>query len=900
MKRNMFFLLGMLSLSTLLAKNIEGNGPKRFGFFSGQVKDDFTGADLPAFITLMKSDSAVVDTMTATFASEFDDAGYYFADKPIEKGIYIVKASLDGYDDVCVEKNIRFVARNIGFVFPLIKMHRRMDSYMHELNEVKVTGTLVKLVHKGDTLIYNAQAFKVPEGSMLDGLIRQLPGAELKTNGDILVNGRKIDNLTLNGDDFFKGNNSVMLQNLPYYTVNQVKVYNKKTERSIKVGHDIEPREYTMDIVLKKEYNRGYLTNLQAGAGTHSRYSGRAFMLGYDDLSRIAFYGNTNNLNQNPSPGDQGDWTPEDMGDGENSIKKIGLDVKTRDKEEKLENHLTSDFSWKKSKVKSERYAQQFVQSGDIYSEQINDLTNRSMSWNLHNEMTLKKNLTWDFNTGYLTKSVDELSKDSTFTLESKINSTSSNVWNKYRSYSISTKLDYYLPLSWGDGVGLNAHGGYGTERVEDWSDKNIHYYRAATNNNQLLTGNNPRSNYNFGGGINYSLSFAQGWNVTPSVSFEQILHCYSSEYQENEHTHPSSYTSDLLARTSNSSLSLIYLKDQGKVIWNSTISMSRKYENFKTYAQNDNSEHSRHTWLPSATSSFVYQGDVCFYGTYNFIVSAPQMRMMYGPVSTIDPMVTVYRADGLRNSVTNSFNGNMNHDFKWHNLNLAGNLSWKSTHGKVSYMKATDLSTGHYEYMPGNVDGNWDYSFSVYANMNLDKQGLFNLTSNTAHQYIHDVDFDISTTGLSDQLSKVNHNAISQLLKLTYKKNEFQLGINGSVMADHITSNRHDFNKFTYYKFNYGFNLYTPLPWKFNLTTDFSVYSKRGYSVESMNKDDLVWNASLSHFLFKKKLNVSLEAYDLLHQLSKDRLVVNSQGRTEIHVNTIPSYFMLKFQYVL
>ena len=83
MKRNMFFLLGMLSLSTLLAKNIEGNGPKRFGFFSGQVKDDFTGADLPAFITLMKSDSAVVDTMTATFASEFDDAGYYFADKPI-------------------------------------------------------------------------------------------------------------------------------------------------------------------------------------------------------------------------------------------------------------------------------------------------------------------------------------------------------------------------------------------------------------------------------------------------------------------------------------------------------------------------------------------------------------------------------------------------------------------------------------------------------------------------------------------------------------------------------------------------------------------------------------------------------------------------------------------------
>ena len=182
--------------------------------------------------------------------------------------------------------------------------------------------------------------------------------------------------------------------------------------------------------------------------------------------------------------------------------------------------------------------------------------------------------------------------------------------------------------------------------------------------------------------------------------------------------------------------------------------------------------------------------------------------------------------------------------------------------------------------------------------NMNLDKQGLFNLSSTTTHQYIHDVDFDISTDGLNDQLSKVNNNAIKETLKLTYKKHDFLIGLNGSILANHISSNRNDFNNFTYYHFNYGVNIYTPLWWKWNLNTDFSIYSKRGYAVKTMNTNDMIWNASLSRSLFKKKLTVSLEAYDLLHQLSKNRLTVNSQGRTEIRVNTIPNYYMLKLQY--
>ena len=110
------------------------------------------------------------------------------------------------------------------------------------------TGTKVKLAYRGDTLVFNASAFNVPDGSMLDALIRQMPGAEMKSNGDIYVNGKKIDYLLLNGKDFFKGKNQVMLDNLPYYTVKELKVYDRSSEKSRLMGKEMEKKFYVLNM----------------------------------------------------------------------------------------------------------------------------------------------------------------------------------------------------------------------------------------------------------------------------------------------------------------------------------------------------------------------------------------------------------------------------------------------------------------------------------------------------------------------------------------------------------------------------------------------------------------------------------------------------------------------------
>ena len=199
------------------AQNAKTDKPKRTVMLGQIVKDSFTGVRLKAHVTLMRQDSTVVDTITCK--------GLY--------GNYFASFDVEGYATNCQDYEIKRVARNRGFKMPDLNLKKLAQSDIYkevDLDGVVVTGTKVKFTYRGDTLVYNASAFNVPDGSMLDALVRQLPGAEIKSNGDIYINGKKIDYLTLNGKDFFKGNNKIMLDNLPHYTVQNLKVYKRKAD----------------------------------------------------------------------------------------------------------------------------------------------------------------------------------------------------------------------------------------------------------------------------------------------------------------------------------------------------------------------------------------------------------------------------------------------------------------------------------------------------------------------------------------------------------------------------------------------------------------------------------------------------------------------------------------------
>lgn len=192
------------------------------------------------------------------------------------RGQYQLILSCPGYEDSFTEIDGTALDSK---QFVLILENILLERKARVLKEVTVQASKVKFYHRGDTLVYNADAFVMAEGSMLDDIIRQLPGVELKENGQILVKGQFVESLLLNGKDFFKGKRDLMLRNLAAYTVKDIEVYERQKDIDKLLGDGYGKKVLTMDVKLKKEYHHNFMGNLEVGYGTENRFLGRLFTM---------------------------------------------------------------------------------------------------------------------------------------------------------------------------------------------------------------------------------------------------------------------------------------------------------------------------------------------------------------------------------------------------------------------------------------------------------------------------------------------------------------------------------------------------------------------------------------------------------------------------------------------
>lgn len=190
-----------------------------------------------------------------------------------------------------------------------------------QLKEAVVKATRIKMLYKGDTLVYNADAFNVAQTESLRKLVQQLPGAEM-TDGEIRINGKRVDNLLVSGKDFFQGNIQAALDNLPAYIVSRIKVYDKAGEQSELTGRDMHDESYVMDVRLKRKYTGMWMAKLSADGGTDNLWGGQGFLMRFDDRQMFTVNADINNFNQNRQMMDMGN-TQENYPSGRVSTKTI-------------------------------------------------------------------------------------------------------------------------------------------------------------------------------------------------------------------------------------------------------------------------------------------------------------------------------------------------------------------------------------------------------------------------------------------------------------------------------------------------------------------------------------------------------------------------------------------------
>lgn len=171
----------------------------------------------------------------------------------------------------------------------------QLKEYPLPLMEIKAAQSPIKFGN--DTIEYNAEAFKIQAGDIVEDLLKKLPGIEVERDGSVKAYGENVQNILVDGKEFFGKDTRIATKNLEANAVDKVQVFDKKSDQATFTGVDDGREEKTINLQLKENKKQGYFGNASGGAGTSERYVGRLNINRFSPKTRFSIIGNTNNIN---------------------------------------------------------------------------------------------------------------------------------------------------------------------------------------------------------------------------------------------------------------------------------------------------------------------------------------------------------------------------------------------------------------------------------------------------------------------------------------------------------------------------------------------------------------------------------------------------------------------------
>ena len=907
---------------------------KRYIRLAGKVKDNLTHNDLPhAMVRLLTADGERIDSCEAISYMQYGNntpieyADYAFR-VPARPAKYIIQATYVGFKPT----NMPFELNNIyrrEQRRDLPHVYLKRESKM--LQEVVITSSKVQFYYKGDTLVFNADAFELAEGSMLDALVRQLPGVELKEGGRIYHNGKYVDALLLNGKDFFRGDHTIMLDNLPAYTVKNIQIYDKWGDQSEFLGqHVMGDNRYVMDVKLKKEYRIGTLANAEVGGGTEDRWLARLFALRFSDHSRIAAYATANNLNGDAKPGETGSWNPQRIQDGgQLTQQQAGIDYNVEDRNSKWKADGNVQFTHTDLNRETHTNRQNFLATGDTY-DRINN-TSRDKNLKLNTSHHYYQNFgMWNLdvrpslNYRKFDNSTHSLA-NAFYQNDSLINS------NLQRGITEGHSIDGEIRLSSTfkfhhspDWASLDAEANFSDQQEDRYHRQSVQYASASQHPSEYLNRyyrNHPNRSWKARAGGTYQINFTDQIRLQLNASYthndrrhESSLFDIDTTYAlgqlpsaheyEQYIDHRNSYTSHFTENIYEFNPRFFYNWNKGKEkkVWAQLgFPVTLVHQDLHYKRGSIDTLVTRNTMPINIWDCFIQ------YTTINAETGhAQKLDLQYIATSTTPDLQNLVDmrddTDPLNirlgnNSLHNAINHQFSFSHQWGNANRKEAshryyLSYTIVQNALAMGYRYDRATGVRTWQADNVNGNWNANADYRFNTAIGKKHPLRLNVSPSISYHHSVDL------VDQERSTVNTLAFSNTLNLSYKIGEHSLTFKSTTLWQRYTSQRTDFETQQPLTLTNGMTALVRLPWKIELNSDMTLYSRTGYADSRLNTNDFVWNARLSRPFLKGKLLVMLDGFDLLGQLDNVTRIVNAQGRTETYTNVLPRYALLHLVY--
>ena len=908
------------------------------------VEQDTQEAVIQATTALLSGEKVVANAVT--------NANGTFSIKAPRDGSYTLQVTFVGFKTYTKKINIKD-----GKDYHAGTIAIEPDAIM--LKGATVTAHASKVTLKADTFVYNANAFRTPEGSVVEELVKRLPGAEVSDDGTIKINGKEVKKILVDGKEFMTGDTKTAMKNLPTNIIDRIKAYDQQSDLARVSGIEDGEEETVLDFGIKQGMNKGVMVNADLAAGTERRYAGRVFGGVMKDNTKVFLMTNANNTNDMGFPGGGGGGRFGGGRQGLTATKMVGMNF-NYEKTDLLK--LDGSVRWNHSDgdALSKRSSESFF--GETTSQFSNSLTRnftRTNGWDARMRLEWTPdsmtNIMFRPSFRYNSNDGDNASNEASFSQDPYDYVTNpladlktlvekgivkNDRAQESVSYSDSKNLNGMLQINRrlnnsGRNLTLQLNAGWSDGDSKSISNSLIKYYQEGiivgdTINRYSIT---PTKNWNYRARITYSEP------IFPKT-YLQFSYQYEYRYQKSDrgtydlsdllsngtwyggyrswdsylgqfgirNNNVEPYKDDDLSRFSEYKKYIHTAEVMLRIVrkaytFNVGVQMIPQKSHFIQDYQGIHSDTTRTVTNFAPTMDFRWKksatGQLRF--TYRANTTQPQMSDLLDITDNSDPLNITKGNPGLKPSFRQNFNLFYNDYFQKHQRAVMTFVNFSTTSNSISNKTTLDPVTGGRITQPENINGNWNGNLGFMFNTAVDSAAFFNVNTFTNLSYAHNVGY-VSVDMKSDsQKSVTTSTGISERLAGSYRNEWLEIELNGSVNYQHNRSELQTNNNLDTWQFTYGGMVGITAPWGTSLTTNLNMQSRRGYSDSSMNTNELIWNAQVSQsFLKGNALTVSLQLYDILHQQSTISRTISASMRSDTEYNAITSYGMLHVIYRL
>lgn len=827
----------------------------------------------------------------------------------LKAGKYVLKISFVGYQTLMKQVNATGAKPSIN----LGELSLAPDAIM--LGEAVIVAEAPPVTVVQDTTVYNTSAYRVPEGAMLEDLVKKLPGAEVDSEGKVTVNGKEIKKIMVDGKEFFSDDPKLAMKNLPVEMIEKVKTYDKKSDLARVTGIDDGEEEAVLDLTVKKGMKQGWFGNFIGGYGNKERYEAGAMANRFTDKAQVSILGSANNTNNQGFSefGDAGQGLGGNAGSGINTSQSAGMNFARSSEKFEVGGDVQYGHSNRDARTKSS--TETFLQNGSSYKNSLNT-SNRNrhdVSGNLRMEWRPDSMTNIIFRPSASYSKTDNNSNGISTTLDNLLDSVNHKQSDNFgRNNNLSAKgnlqINRKLKGKKGRNLTLRLNYNYSNSNSDRWAYSETNFYKY--DSISVLD--------RFNDGENHSNSYKIQMTYTEPVFTNRFLQfSYSYQYKKShsqkyvynangENYYPTEERLDSLSNESKNSymtqqlqVSLRTIRE--KYMYNVGISVEPQKSTTTTLlGPNAKGPLSQKVWNYSPTVDFRYRfsKQEQLRLMYRGRSSAPNIEDLQAVKDVTDPMNLIYGNPSLKPSYSNRFmmfyNKYSSKTQRGMMANLSFNNTLNSTANKITYNEETGGKITNLV----NVNGNWNtQAFFSFNTPFKNRKFTFNTYTNANYQNL----VGYSSINKSDSEKSTTRN-LNLFEKLTgnFRSDLFEFGLSGSIRYGFSHNTIQKENNQETFDYEITANTNINLPWDIYLSSDINYSIKSGYG-EGFDKNVILWNAQISkNFLKNKQATLRFKIYDILQQKSNLVRTVTANYTQDSEYNTLNSYFMVHFVYRL